>query len=68
MPAVMRPVYSTSVTAVGHDPEKQELHVTWSNGRTSIYEGVPASLAEQVRTSESVGKALGSMVKGKYGI
>jgi hypothetical protein len=62
----MRPVYSSHVTAVGHDPEKQELHVQWDTGKTSIYAGVPASLAEQVRTSASVGQALRDRVKGKY--
>ena len=66
MPAVMRPVYSSHVNQIGHDPETQELHVLWDTGKKSIYEGVPAALAEQVRTSASVGGALRKMVKDRY--
>lgn len=54
----MKPVYSSTVTAVGHDPETGELYVTWKGGRTSIYEGVPAKVAADVQNSWSVGQAV----------
>jgi len=58
MPPLMRPVYSSGITAVGHDPETNELHVTWSGGRTSVYQNVPPEVAHQTANSWSVGKAM----------
>lgn len=66
MPPTMKSVYSSNVTHVGHDPETSELHVTWKSGKTSVYEGVPADLAEQVRTSHSVGTAVREMIVPSY--
>jgi len=65
MPA-MTPVWSSHVTAIGHDPDTNELHVTWDTNRTSVYSGVPADLADQVTKSWSVGEALRTMVKGQF--
>lgn len=62
----MRSVYSSSVDSIGHDPETNELHVKWQNGKTSVYEGVPAETAESVMGSASIGKALHSMVRNQY--
>ena len=62
MPPVMHPVYSTNITSVGHDPHTQEMHVTWRSGRTSVYSGVPADKADEVRRSSSVSKAVREMI------
>lgn len=62
----MTPVYSSSVQSVGHDPETNELHVQWKNGKTSIYEGVPANVASDVRNAWSVGQAVNTMIKDAY--
>jgi KTSC domain len=67
VPPTMREVHSSHVTAVGHDPETNELHVAWDTGRTSIYSNVPAAMAHQVANSWSIGKALTEQVKnGKH--
>ena len=67
MPApVMRGVFSSHVNKVGYDAEKQELFVEWDTGKTSVYSGVPAGLADSVSSGWSVGKALASEIKGKY--
>lgn len=63
----MRSVFSSHIESIGHDPETNELHVKYQNGRTSIYEGVPADLADTVSNSESVGSAIHQMIKGQYG-
>jgi hypothetical protein len=61
-----REVYSSSVKSMAYDPQSQELSVTWINGRTSVYSGVPHDLAHQVSTAHSVGKALSEQVKPHY--
>lgn len=62
MPPVMHPVYSSNVTAVGHDAAAQEMHVTWKSGKTSVYSNVPAAKADEVRRSHSVGQAVRDMI------
>lgn len=66
MPPVMIQVYSSNVRAVGHDPETNEMHVEWKSGKTSIYEGVSAEKAEDIRTSWSVGQAINTLVKDQH--
>ena len=66
MPAKMRDVFSSHVNQVGHDPETNELHVAWDNGKTSIYSDVPPEKFEQVANSWSVGKALHQMIKPSH--
>lgn len=60
-------VHSSHVDHVHHDPETNDLTVRWKDGKTSVYSGVPASLARTVANSPSVGQALHGMVKGKFG-
>lgn len=62
----MRSVYSSHVDQIGHDQETGELHVVYKNGRRSIYEGVPAAVAENVMGAASIGSALHSLVKNQY--
>lgn len=67
MSVTLHDVRSSHVRQIGHDPDTQEMHVVWDSGRTSVFTGVPANVADRVRKSHSVGKALGEEVKGKYG-
>lgn len=62
----MRSVFSSHVNKIGHDPETNELHVLWDNGKPSVYEGVPADLAKQVMNAGSVGKALNEFIKPDF--
>ena len=66
MPPVMHAIYSSHVKRVGHDPSTQELHVEWDTGKKSVYSGVPADVAERVRTSWSVGTAIRNEVRPHY--
>ena len=59
-------VYSSMVSEVGYDDETQELLVTWTNGRRSIYSGVPEGLADQLSRAPSVGQMLNSDIKGVF--
>ena len=63
MPPVMREVYSSHVNKIGHDPKTNELWVEWDSGKTSVYSGVSAELADQVTNSWSVGSALRDQIK-----
>jgi KTSC domain len=60
----MREVYSSAVDRIGYDEGTEELHVRWKrSGRLSIYEGVPAKLADEVMNAPSVGKAVMSSIQ-----
>lgn len=58
-----RSVFSSNVTEVGYDTETHDLLVTWKNGKTSAYAGVPEELAEQLSQAASVGQMLQREVK-----
>ena len=61
----MRPVYSSVVDEIGY--EDGALFVRWSRGgKISVYEGVPADLAAQVRNAPSIGKALREQIQDAY--
>jgi hypothetical protein len=61
-----RHVYSSNVSTIGYDPETQEMTVTWTKGKQSIYSGVPEELAEQLVNAPSVGSMLNAEVKNYY--
>jgi hypothetical protein len=61
-----RNIYSSHVRTMSYRNEQQELAVTWDTGKTSVYSGVPAQLADEVSLSSSVGKALIANVKTKF--
>jgi hypothetical protein len=66
MPPVMRSVYSSHVNRIGYDNETGELHVQWDSGKTSVYSGVPAQLADETMNSWSVGKSLSTSIKPTF--
>lgn len=59
-------VYSEMATEVGYDTENQELLVTWKNGRTTAYKGVPEEKALELANAPSVGKMLNAEIKNNY--
>ena len=60
-------VYSSNVSTIGYDAETQEMYVSWTKGKRSIYSGVPESVAEEIATAPSVGQALNMNIKPYYG-
>ena len=66
MPPVMQSVFSSHVSSVGYDAQAQELHVEWDSGKTSIYSGVPADVADECQKSWSVGGYLRDQIKGRF--
>ena len=61
-----RDVYSSNVSTVAYDEEKQELYITWSRGKRSIYAGVPSQLADDLANAPSVGSMLNAEIKPYY--
>lgn len=61
-----KPVYSSMVTNVGYDPETKEMTVTFTNGKTAAYSGVPEELALELSTAPSVGSMMNSQIKGQF--
>jgi hypothetical protein len=66
MVAVMKEVFSSNVDQIGYDEDTSELTVVWKGGKTSIYSGVPQSVAEQTMNDWSVGKAINANIKPAY--
>ena len=63
----MREVYSSAVDSIGYEQETQTLRVRWSRtGRISVYEGVPADVANQTMNAPSIGSALRDNIQGVY--
>ncbi len=60
-------VTSSNIEEVDHDPKTSALTVLFKNGGLYRYDGVPALVFEQLVAAESVGKALNTLVKGKFG-
>lgn len=59
-------VFSSHVETVGYDSDKNEMTVTWKNGRVSAYEGVDEQTALQVANAPSIGQALHNDIKPNY--
>ncbi len=61
----MREVYSNRVASIGYEDGK--LIVKWAKGgKTSVYDGVPKELADQVMNAPSIGQALRMSIEGVY--
>ena len=59
-------VFSSVATDVGYDPDTQELTVTWKNGRTSAYSGVPEDVAVNLSNAPSVGQLINGSIKNQF--
>ena len=51
----LEPVKSSSVAAVGHDPEKNELHVKFLNGDVYSYSGISSEQHHALLAAQSIG-------------
>lgn len=62
----MKPVESSSIKAIGHDPDTCELRILFHNGRAYNYYGVPAHEYELLMVAKSVGSHHNRFIKGKF--
>lgn len=66
MSAWEKDVYSSNVSSIGYDPETEQMFVTWTKGKRSIYEGVPEDKAAECANAASVGSFLNAEIKPYY--
>jgi len=62
----MQNVFSSHVNSIGYDEPSGELHVTFSTGRTAVYQGVPPKVARDVMEAPSIGEAMWRQIRGHY--
>jgi hypothetical protein len=51
----MKPVKSSSISAVGYNPSARELHVKFTNGGSYIFEGISPEKHQALISAPSVG-------------
>lgn len=62
----LTPVKSSNLKAIGHDPERDELHVEFHNGQRWIYAGVDAKKHAAMLAFPSVGKFFAASIRGQH--
>jgi hypothetical protein len=60
------PVKSSTLRAVGYDPEKKILEVEFNNGGVYQYFGVDKDIYDRLSAAQSAGKFFSSEIRGKY--
>jgi hypothetical protein len=63
---LMQTIESDAIAAIGYDPGAQILRVTFHNGRTYEYLGVPPEENGRLMSAESRGTYLNQVIKPKY--
>lgn len=59
-------VNSSSLRALGYDPDEQALHVEFSNGTRYRYEGVPAEAVQALLDADSLGRHFNQVFKPQH--
>jgi len=62
----MHKVESSMIGEIGYDAGSKILAVTFKNGGTYHYEGIPAELVTALTSAKSIGKYFLSHIKPKY--
>lgn len=70
----MIPVNSTSVHAIGYDPETSQMHVIYKSAVNTnnpseykyVFEGVPADIYSEFLNSKSKGRFNGAVIKPRF--
>jgi KTSC domain len=60
------PVSSSTIAAIGYDPDSGVLEVEFTKGAVYSYSGVPLGEYEGLMSADSKGKYLNANVKGRY--
>ena len=62
----LTPCTSSAVAAHGYDPAQRVLAIKLTSGRVYHYADVDADTAAAFAGAESIGKAYGSLIRGKF--
>jgi hypothetical protein len=65
---IVKPVQgSTRISGMGYDPMARRLVLTFHSSQAAyVYEDVPAEVHQSLVEAESIGKAFGALVSGKF--
>ena len=64
----MQPVESSSIMAYGYDSQVGALRIQFKGGKSYLYRGVPASVVDELKKAESVGRFVSKNVVGKFDV
>lgn len=59
-----QPVISSNVKSVGYDAQAKLLEVEFQNGTVYQYEDVPSDVHAELLASPSIGRAVGTLIRG----
>lgn len=62
----LTPVQSSNIKAIGHDADKNELHVQFQSGTTHVYSGVDADKHNALVNADSIGSHFHHHVKSSH--
>lgn len=62
----LEPVDSSFISAIGHDPETDTLHVQMTNGKTYTYAGVDRQQHAELLKAKSIGQHFGRHIRAQY--
>lgn len=62
----MQPVKSSSIEAVGHDPDRKRLSVRFKSGETYHYDGVTADHHASLIGAKSVGTHFQQHIRNRF--
>ena len=66
IPVPMQPVTSSNLAAVGYDADNKTLYVTFKNGTTYVYSGVPATTYQSLLGAESLGSFFHTSIRSEF--
>lgn len=66
MTIARRPVTSSAIRSIGHDPDTNTLAVEMTNGTLYHYADVEPHHFDALMGAESIGKHFGAHVRGKF--
>lgn len=62
----MQPVDSSTISAIGYDPEQNTLTVEFKSGGTYTYTNVSKSVYDELIGAKSIGTHFAKHIKGAY--
>jgi len=66
MPSFQQDVYSSMAQSVSYDADSQTMVITFNNGKSYAYAGVPEDVARDTANAPSVGEYINENIKGRY--
>lgn len=59
-------VDSSSIEAIGYDPDEREIYIQFINGGTYVYSDADEVTFEELRTADSIGSYVNRVIKPNH--